>query len=302
LASENAKFAGSIPARFVVYECVRNGEIMSIEKHLIDEPNAAYHSRPELSASQLKKFAESPRIFEAYHVTKSIASEPSPAMRLGSAVHTAVLERVHFHRDYVVCPAECSDKRTKAYKDWSAGVDATKTVLTDDEYLRVMQCALAVESNETSRAIINASTHVEKSFAYDDFLTGVECRVRFDAIAGDVVVDLKTVSDGSQTAFESSVAKFGYHLQAAHYLEGLRTIDPDRNWRFVFITLETQAPFRCRVFELSDDSLNFASMQRMALLEDYKRRMATGDWSEVGEKEVTVLSLPRWYMTQKAFE
>jgi len=273
---------------------------MSIADHLIDEPNEAYHARKELSASQLKKLAESPRIYEAYHVTKTISSEPSAAMRLGTAVHAAVLERSSFHAEYTVCPAECSDKRTKAYKDWAANVDPAKTVLTDDEYLRIMQCTLAVEKNETARAILNAATMVEKSFLYEDFLSGVPCRVRFDALAGDVVVDLKTVSDGSADAFTSSVGKFNYHLQAAHYLEGLRTIDHARDWRFVFITVETAAPFRCRVFELCEQTMAFAAEQRASLLEDYKRRMATGDWSEPNENEVTVLSLPNWFKAKVA--
>jgi hypothetical protein len=274
---------------------------MSIDQHLIDESNAAYHSRTELSASMLKKFAESPRVFEANYITKTITSEPSAAMRLGTAIHAAVLEPGSFERDYIVCPAECSDKRTKAYKEWIAG-NESKEVLSIEEAKRVIGCRDAAKGNAMARAILDSATHIEKSFSYTDFLSGVPCRVRFDALAGDVVVDIKTVNDGSVAAFGNSVAGFGYHLQATHYIEGLRTLDPSRNWRFVFITLETQQPFRCRVFELSEESQLFAEGQRMALLEDYSRRLKSGDWSEVGESEVTVLSLPNWYKSQRGLQ
>jgi hypothetical protein len=40
----------------------------------------------------------------------------------------------------------------------------------------------------------------------------------------------------------------------------------------------------------------------MALLEDYARRVKSGDWSEVGESEVTVLSLPNWYKSQRGLQ
>jgi hypothetical protein len=271
---------------------------MSIEPHLIDESNKAYHARTELSASMLKNFAESPRLFEAHYVTKTISSEPSPAMMLGTAVHTAILEPMEYRKNYVTCPHECSDKRTNAYKAWAAGI-GDREVLSAEHAERVEGCVNAVKQSRIASEILNAAQYVERSFSYTDFLSNVPCRVRFDAIAGNVIVDLKTVSDGSAKAFENSVAGFGYHLQAVHYLEGLRTIEPGRAWHFVFITLETVQPFRCRVFRLCDESLSFAESQRMALLEDYSRRKAVNDWSEIGENEVATVSLPNWYKAQR---
>jgi exodeoxyribonuclease VIII len=260
----------------------------------IDETNEAYHARTEVSASMLKKLDESPRLFEAHYVTRTIPSRQSDAMRLGSAVHAAILEYALFDEMYVVCPAECSDRRTKAYKEWANGV-GMRQILTDDEAARIAGCQKALLNNKTAATIIDAVSIVEKSFAYEDFLTQVPCRVRFDALAGDVIVDLKTVSDGSEAEFVRSVANYRYHLQAAHYLEGFRTLDPSRDWQFVFITLETVAPYRCRVFKLDDESLMIAANRRTELLESYKRRLADGDWSEENENEVVTLSLPKWF-------
>lgn len=262
--------------------------------NFIDETNDAYHARPEVSASMLKKLDESPRLFEAHYITRTIPSRQSDAMRIGSAVHAAILEPGHFIKSYVCCPVDCSDRRTKAYKEWAATI-GDREVLTDAETGRIAGCQEAIVRNETAKAIIDAAMIVEKSFAYQDFLTQVPCRVRFDALAGDVIVDLKTVSDGSEAEFVKSIANYRYHLQAAHYIEGFRTLDPSRDWQFVFITLETVAPYRCRVFKLDDESLLIAANRRTELLESYKRRLADGDWSEENESEVVTLSLPKWF-------
>lgn len=261
--------------------------------NFIDEPNDAYHSRPEVSASQLKKLDESPRLFEAHYVTRTIENKQSDAMRLGSAVHCAVLEPDLFNEQYAVCPADCSDRRTTKHKEWAESVNG-RQVLTSDEYGRIKSCRESLRDNDIARMILKAATHKEKSFVYQDFLTSVDCRVRFDALAGDAIIDIKTVSDGSEQEFIRSIDKFRYHIQAAHYLEGFKTLDPSRDWQFVFITVETVAPYRSRVFKLDDDWLNLGFDRRSLLLESYKLRSRAGDWSESGEHEVTVLSLPHW--------
>jgi exodeoxyribonuclease VIII len=263
----------------------------------IDETNEQYHARREMSASMLKRLDESPRLFEAHYVARTIESKQSDALRLGSAVHAAILEPDVFHATYVVCPAECSDKRTTKHKEWAKTVEG-REILTFDEWDRIKACCVAANRNEIAAMIIEAATVREKSFAYSDFLTSVDCRVRFDALAGDLIVDLKTVSDGSESAFVRSIADYRYHLQAAHYLEGFKTIDPSRDWQFVFITVETLAPFRCRVFKLDDEALMIAAERRTQLLESYKLRCESGDWSESGENEIVTLSLPNWYKSK----
>jgi len=260
----------------------------------IDETNEQYHARHEMSASMLKKLDESPRVFEAHYIAKTIESKQSDAMRLGSAVHAAILEPDVFHASYVVCPAECSDRRTTKHKDWAKTVEG-REILTFDEWDRIKACCVAANRNEIASLILGAATIREKSFSYTDFLTSVNCRVRFDALAGDLIVDIKTVNDGSEAAFVKSITDYRYHLQAAHYLEGFKTLDPSLDWQFVFITVETVAPFRCRVFKLDDEALMIAAERRTQLLESYKLRLASGDWSEAGESEVVTLSLPGWF-------
>ncbi len=114
-----------------------------------------------------------------------------------------------------------------------------------------------------------------------------------------MIVDIKTVSDGSESEFVRSITNYRYHLQAAHYLEGFRTLEPSRDWQFVFITVETGIPYRCRVFRLDEEALRLAAYRRTALLESYKLRMASGDWSDQNEYEVVTLSLPRWFTNKE---
>jgi hypothetical protein len=265
----------------------------------IDETNEDYHARTEVSASWLKKLDESPRLFEAHYVTRTIESKQTDAMRLGTAVHCAILEPQKFDAQYAVCPEDCSDRRTNKHKAWAETV-LGRQILTADEFQKIKSCEAAVHRNDIARLIIKAATHKEKSFVYRDFLTSVDCRVRFDALAGDAIVDIKTVSDGSEDEFIRSIDKYRYHLQASHYLEGFKTLDPSRDWQFVFITVETVAPYRCRTFSLDNEWLSMGADLRSALLESYKIRLQNGDWSESGENQVTPLSPPPW-IRRKAF-
>ena len=95
---------------------------------LLSIPNEEYHARPGVSASMLKSMASGWRSFEAEYITKTAPRKESAAMALGTAVHAALLEPEAFADEYAVIPEECSDRRTKAYKEWAANNGDRKTL------------------------------------------------------------------------------------------------------------------------------------------------------------------------------
>jgi exodeoxyribonuclease VIII len=256
--------------------------------NLLDLTNEEYHARPGVSASLLKSMARGWRTFEAEYITKTAPRKESAAMALGTAVHTALLEPKRFADEYVVCPEECSDRRTKAYKEWAASVDGA-SVLTADDAATIEAIRESVRRDDFASKLLDADGHVEKSLEWID--QGMLCRMRFDKLAGLFVVDIKTCQSAKPDAFAKAITEYRYDLQAAHYLSGIPYVAA----RFAFVAVETSSPYRVRCYEMCGDDLYSASMERDALLHEYKRRLESNDWSEPGEGVLTKVFLPNWF-------
>ena len=76
--------------------------------------NEQYHADTSaISASGLKLFMRSPaHYYAAYLDPNRVERQPTPAMRLGTATHCAILEPTRFNAEYAVIP-ESIDRRTK---------------------------------------------------------------------------------------------------------------------------------------------------------------------------------------------
>jgi hypothetical protein len=254
--------------------------------------NEEYHARPGVSASMLKSMARGWRTFEAEHITKTAPRKETPAMALGTAVHTALLEPGRFDAEYAACPPECSDKRTKAYKTWAESIDDMKVLLQED-VAAIKSIEESVRRDDFASQLLAADGHIEKSLEWIE--NDVLCRMRFDKIAGPFCIDIKTCQDATPEAFAKTIASYRYDLQASHYLSGLTSNGIGWGMRFVFIAVETASPYRVRCYEMCDDDFDKADEDRVALLLEYRRRLELGDWSEPGEGVLTKVFLPNWF-------
>jgi exodeoxyribonuclease VIII len=88
--------------------------------------NDAYHGGPGVSKSGLDLIARSPlHYWTRYLDPQRTPTEPTPSMRLGTAIHTAVLEPGEFAKRHHVAPVV--DRRTKDGKAaWEAALAAAE--------------------------------------------------------------------------------------------------------------------------------------------------------------------------------
>jgi hypothetical protein len=265
-----------------------------MRSHVITESNADYHARDSISASRLKLLRQSPRLYEATVLLGEMPHSETPAMRLGTAIHCCVLEPASYLSNYVCCPAECGDKRTKAHKAW-AEMAGDRIVLNEADDRTIRSASFALFAHPIAGRIIRAAELTEGSILYTDPESGADCRFRFDGIAGPIVFDVKTIAECSMEKISRAIWDFGYHIQAAHYLTGLETLDPSTAWRFMFLFVETSEPWRVRVIELGPSEIELGRFERAALIRDLLARKASGEWSEPGENEVCSVSVPNWY-------
>lgn len=257
--------------------------------------NEEYHSRSELSKSDLDLLAKSP-----FHLkNKELFKIESQAFNLGSAVHKLVLEKEDFEKEFTVSPA--IDKRTKVGKEmWKEFVVNSdgKTVLTADEYEAANNMTASIEALKASAKFLSDGLPEQSYFGE---LEGVPCRCRPDYYNTKLglVVDLKTTQDGSSKGFASSVAKFNYHIQVAFYSDLMRSLGHVVN-KFLFIVVEKSSPHMVSFYELDEVAIEQGRTRYKELLELYKYCKENNEWwgyaNFDGKKinAVQTLSLPTW--------
>jgi len=259
--------------------------------------NATYHAHPAISKSHLDKIARSPLHYWARYIDPNrVAPEPSPQMRLGTALHTHVLELSRWDEEIAVAP-QC-DRRTKAGKEAFAAFEASsvgKTVITADDAEQVMAMGRAVMRHPAAAMLLGLTGKPETTHMWTDAITGLDCKCRPDWFTDDgtIVVDLKTTKDASPRGFRQSVANFAYHKQAAWYLHGLEQSTGKRPDQFIFICVESSAPYACAVYAADAEMIERGHEQAMGDLGKLAACRATDSWPSYSD-QIEMISLPAW--------
>lgn len=259
--------------------------------------NAAYHAHPAVSKSHLDLIARSPLHYWARYLDPNrVTPEPSPQMRLGTALHTHVLELSRWDEEIAVAPA--INRLTKAGKEeWAAFVAeaASKTVITADDAAQVMTMGRAVMRHPAAAMLLGLPGKAETTHMWTDAATGLECKCRPDWLTddGSIVVDLKTTKDASLRGFKQSVANYRYHVQAAWYLHGLEQATGRRPDQFIFICVESTAPYATAVYAADAEMIERGHDQAMRDLAKLAVCRAADSWPSYSD-QIETLSLPGW--------
>lgn len=251
--------------------------------------NTAYHALDAVGKSDLDKIARSPAHW------KYAEREETAAMRIGSAVHCAVLEPERFAAEYVTAP-DC-DKRTKAGKEAFAAFEvanAGRTVLPVEDGLLCHRIADAVRNHPKAAALLS-SGQSEVSALWKDAEFGVRCRARFDWMTPDgLIVDVKTTQDAAPGAFSRSCATFRYHVQAAWYLDGYQQASGgDLPLGFIFLAVEKTPPYAVALYELDVEAVELGRQLARRDLARYANARDLDCWPAY-PTDIQPLSLPRW--------
>jgi hypothetical protein len=263
--------------------------------------NAAYHAHPAASKSHLDLIARSPLHYWARYLDPNrVAPEASPQMRLGTALHTHVLELSRWDEEIAVAPA--MDRRTKAGKEaWQAFQDdaAGKTVISSDDADQVLAMGRAVMRHPAAAMLLGLPGKAETTHMWTDAATGLECKCRPDWLTDDgtIVADLKTTKDASPRGFRRSIGDYRYHLQAAWYLHGLEQATGKRPDQFIFICVESTAPYACAVYAADAEMIERGHDQAMGDLAKLAVCKAADHWPSYSD-QIEKLSLPGWMTGQ----
>ena len=235
-----------------------------------------YRAAPGVNKSTLWEMRKSPAHYK-YLLDHPAAD--TPALRFGRALHAAVLTPTAYKRDFRIAPDV--DKRTKSGKEvyaaWLDSLPAGAEEISAEDARIITEMVKSIKGNTEAMNLLR-KTRREMPLFWADQLTGLKCKCRVDAYNGSFAVDLKTTTDASSRAFQRDAIKYGYHVQAAHYLDGIRAakgMTPD----WFFITIEKAEPYAVHIFKVSDQFIEYGEYIRDELLQKLKRCIETDSWT-----------------------
>lgn len=108
-----------------------------------------------------------------------------------------------------------------------------------------------------------------------------------------IVADYKTAASAAAGAFSRSAANYGYHQQAAWYLDGIRVLLGVEDPAFVFVVQERDAPYLVNVIELDDTALTIGRDRNRTAIAKFNECTDNNRWPGYSD-EVQLVGLPRW--------
>lgn len=207
------------------------------------------------------------------------------ATKLGSLVHTLVLEPLTFDGRYVIEPDDLSvfrtgkgeisktPRSTSAYSDW-VKAQAPRIVLTAEENAEAALCAAAVLEHADARRLLTADGVREVVIVWVDQATGVRCKIRVDWL-GDFVADLKTTASVSE--FEWSIGNYDYDVKGAFYRRGVAAATGTSK-DVALVAVETSGYPAVRASILDPSDLDEADTLIDKWLEDVRICEMSGHW------------------------
>lgn len=233
--------------------------------------------------STLKAILRSPA-----HYAHAIANqrEDSDSMRIGRAIHKAVLEPDLFDSAWTTWTGA-----RRAGKEWDAfeamALESGREVLNQKELAQVNAVARSVLSNaDAVRLLSNGRAEFEHEWTDEE--TGIRCGGRVDYVGPNGVVDLKSCMTAEPTAFGAAAFRLMYHAQLAWYADGLGMPDVPLS----IIAVESSAPHVVVVYTIEELEREIGRAEYREALKRLAECRKSGRWPgyAVGP---TPLSLPR---------
>ncbi len=266
-----------------------------------DVTDADYRALDAVNQSQLKMFAKSARA--AKYATEF--PRDSSAFKLGRAADTLLFKPAEFDELFV----EYAGSYLKDGKTWTenrsgAGWAAFKKehegkrqILTDDEAKEARCIARACHQHQVAAGLlVDGKAHTV--VLWNDELTGLLCKAQLDYWQPDAmrVNDVKTARDVEPRAWGAASFKFGYHVQAAFYIDGLSTaldLAPE-DFTFTDIAIEKSMYPDVVCYEVSRELIAYGRHQYRGWIQRYAKCKESGHWPGIAETSFMTTETPAW--------
>lgn len=203
----------------------------------------------ELYGSSLYKWRYHPRNYTS-----------TPAMTWGSMVDCLITcDDEQFDNEFVISPYD--SMRSKAAREWKVEQELLGKIIITGEQQDEAKLAVKTltQTHKVAAAIIEKSKkqvllkqRIDLKYEGAGKI-GLKGLVDLAPEGEDYLADLKTTRDFSASGFSKTIAKFGYHAQAAHYLAMWNLQNPnDQRHRFRIIWQDSADPYEVAVTEMPE--------------------------------------------------
>lgn len=254
-----------------------------------------YRDQGGLTSTLLRQFLQAPAKAEYCQRHRDDDRPVSDVYQTGVLCHAMVLEPETVPDRFAVMP-EGLKRTTKEGKRVYAE-------LVEQVGAHCVVSAAQVQTANGVRDSVMVHERAGKYFSYGkaevsvfakDAVTDLllQCRCDWLCQYPPVIVDLKTSTTASADGFASHAIRYGYHLQAVHYLEVCRLAGIEVE-DFLFVAVEKEPPYLCQVFRLSDVLKDAALETWRRGVDQYARCVSDGIWPGYGS-EIVSIDKPRW--------
>ena len=233
---------------------------------------------------------------------------------IGQAAHLLVLEPHLFRQSVSVIRGKTKEgKESKGYTSQDAkdhrdyAYDQGLVPLLPDEYDAIIAMREALFADPVAKAAFDpAHVVTEQTRVWVDDETKVWCKARLDgaAVTSNWFSDYKTCLSAKTDDVAKSIVNYGYHIQAAWYLDSVAATGGPSIDRFAFVFQEKSAPYLTAVFWLDPEWIAEGRKAGTAARQKFAECMSTGKWpgyqskteSEAGGAHT--VTMPGWFRRQ----
>lgn len=223
-----------------------------------------YRAAEGVNKSTLWNLRKSPAHYQ-YYLTHQ--REDTQAYKFGRAVHSAILTPAAYKREFAIVP-EGIDRRTKAGKEeYQAFIEsaAGKEIITAEDAETVRAIVAAFKKEKEATALLKGTKRERPIFWTDD--TGIKCKCKADAFRAGLMIDLKTAADADTDTFSREAIRYGYDVQAAHYIDGYQHTQSTIRPEWYFIVIEKAEPYAINILKADIGFLDYGYVRRQELIE-----------------------------------
>ena len=220
--------------------------------------------------------------------------DDTAAFQIGRATHALVLGgQDAFDEEYLVSAGPINPKTgepfgklTKAYKDWAA--TQTKKIILTNEFDFMSKLQEAVWAHPKAAELLDGC--VCEVVVRTEYL-GENVQIRMDAFNPNLkaIIDLKTCDN--LDFFTNDCFKYGYAEQMAFYRDVFKAASGGIDTTAWLIAVEKRIPYRCGVWQVSDEMLAQAGKANECAIEELKSCREQDVWPTRYE-ETRVLDVP----------
>jgi len=262
-----------------------------------DLPEDAYHRDPvpsgSLSSTGARKLISSPPAIFDYE--RRHGQPRKKAWDFGTAAHAMVLGT-----GAPLVVVDVKDWTTKAAREQRDAAYADGAIpLLPHEHQQIKDMAAALAAHPVASALLAANSgRPEQSLFWQDKESGIWCRARLDFLPNPengrlLIADFKTCRTADPKTLEKAIEDYGYHQQAAWYLDGANALRLGEDPQFLFIAQEKTPPYLITVFGIAESGLQIARELNRKAINTYVECTRTNYWPGY-PGDIHYLSIPSW--------